>query len=338
MVNEQQSAKIIETANNTQPTIIHQFKSAIAKSQLGHAFLFIGPNGRGQTEVAEWLAMRLLCLHPQADGEPDGTCHQCLRIAEHEHPDVIELAPDGARLKVEQVRYLQEELTKTAVEGAQKVMIIQAAETMTTSAANSLLKSIEEPLGQQTIILLATSRQRILPTIVSRTQVIEFPAIGTQSRLAQMEQLGYSTPNAHIVMQLTDDVDLAKTWLSDDWFDRTRAAVEQMITGLIAQDLQVFALVQTDFMPLAREQSSAAVVDVLVQATRDILIRVQGSTSASGFVAIDDWQRAVAKMPSGRWIEVVELALEMPKALDMNMNAQTTLESFVLQSQKVIAG
>ena len=91
--------ELIAQANAQQPQLIAQFKQAVASEQLAHAFLFTGPRGRGQDLVADWLAMRLMCRNVTADGQPDGMCDQCQRIASHEHPDVIQLAPDGNSIK-----------------------------------------------------------------------------------------------------------------------------------------------------------------------------------------------------------------------------------------------
>ncbi|RRG18585.1 DNA polymerase III subunit delta' [Weissella viridescens] len=332
-----QAATVIATAHHDQPQIIANFESAIAQNQLGHAFMFVGPNGRGQAEVADWLAMRLLCLHPTETGDPDGTCNQCVRIAQHEHPDVVEVAPEGNSLKVDQIRFLQGELSKTAVEGQRKVLIIHAAETMTSSAANGLLKSMEEPQGQQTIILIAKSRQQMLPTIISRSQVIEFNALPAEQVQAQLQNMGYSPANAQLAQHLTDDMTQAQEWLVDDWFDRARQGVEHFMTALLCKDLQTFTLVQTELMPLAKEQSIKVLVDMIIQATRDTLLARQGRTVVSGFTALPQWQQVAQTLTDAQWLQIVDLALMMPRALDMNLNPQTTLESFVLKSQKAMA-
>ncbi|MBM7616792.1 DNA polymerase-3 subunit delta' [Weissella uvarum] len=329
---------LIAQANAKQPVIIHQFESAIKKQQLSHAFLFVGPNGRGQVEVADWLAMRLLCLHPQADGNPDGTCNQCRRIARHEHPDVVEVEPDGQRLKVDQIRFLQNELTKTAVEGEQKVIIVHAAETMTDSAANGLLKSIEEPQGHQTIILIATSRQQVLPTIVSRTQVVEFQALAGEARNQQLLDLGYPQHVVPLVSALTDDLDVAQNWLVDDWFQRVLKQVERLMTALLEQDYQAFVMIQTDVMPLIKEQDAKAVLAMIIQACRDLLMALQGGLIQSGFTTLPQWEQLAKRYTQAQILALTDLALAMPQAIEMNLNTQTVIESFVIKSQKVLAG
>lgn len=78
---------------------------------------------------------------------PCGRCSECRRIADHGFPDVVEVAPDGASIKVDQIRFLKAEFSKSGVEGTRKIFIISDAEKMTASAANSLLKFLEEPSG-----------------------------------------------------------------------------------------------------------------------------------------------------------------------------------------------
>ena len=93
---------------------IKMLQNAIIHDKISHAYLFTGPRGRGQGLVADWLAMRLMCRNVTADGQPDGMCDQCQRIASNEHPDVIQLAPDGNSIKVDQVRFLRDSCNKNA--------------------------------------------------------------------------------------------------------------------------------------------------------------------------------------------------------------------------------
>jgi len=332
-------AELIQQVNTQQPELVGRFKQAVASQQLAHAFLFTGPKGHGQALLADWLAMRLMCENPSADGEPDGTCSQCLRIAAHEHPDVIEIEPDGNSIKIEQIRYLRDEFTKTAVEGAQKIFIIEAADTMTDSAANGLLKFIEEPVGQQTAILMAENRQQILPTIISRTQVVDFHEIAPEDYLKSLAVLGYDASMTDLVAQLTDSVTTAAEWLEDDWFVNARNVAAELVDKMVKLDPQAFNLVQTAVMPLATNRNQAQVwLRLVAEGWRDILLLAHHDIQNPRFPEAQQWVKLVEKVDLERLLKVQEILLRAPQMLGLNISLQTTLETTILQSQFELAG
>ncbi|SCC01068.1 DNA polymerase III subunit delta' [Weissella bombi] len=328
--------ELIAHANDLQPQLIAQLQKASASQQLAHAFLFTGPAGRGQALVADWLAMRLMCPNVDANGQPDGTCHQCQRIANHEHPDVIEVKPDGKSIKVDQVRFLKAEFTKTAVEGQQKIFIINGADTMTSSAANGLLKFIEEPAPGQTAILIAENKAQLLPTIVSRTQVINFTNISQKQFATALSDAGYSEIQIPLVQSLTDSVQVAQEWLVDDWFSQVSQAIVTLAETMLKNSNQAFAQVQMTFVPLADSQESKQMILMMfAQAWRDILLTKAG-VQANHFAK--DWTPLVQRYDEATLLDVAKIVLAAPQKLQKNINFQTTLEATILASQFKLAG
>ena len=111
-------------AERLQPAISQRLKKTMVQGELAHAYLFAGPSGSGKKALAQWMALRLFCEQPQA-GEPDGTCSECQRILSGNHPDVVTAAPEGRQIKVDTIRRLKAEFTKSGVEGSQKLFIIE---------------------------------------------------------------------------------------------------------------------------------------------------------------------------------------------------------------------
>lgn len=172
-----EEAKKLQTI---QPIVFRQLQNSFEHGRLAHAYLFEGDQGTGKAELALWFAKHQFCLNLQEE-MPCETCNNCLRITSKDHPDVVEIEPDGQSIKVDQIRALQSELTKSGFESAKKVVIIHQAEKMNMNSANSLLKFLEEPPANFMIILETQSLGKILPTIRSRCQIIHFQALSTLS-------------------------------------------------------------------------------------------------------------------------------------------------------------
>lgn len=151
-----------------------QLKNAIRTGQISHAYLFYGPDRQQKEEAARQFTAALNC-YANADHRPCGLCISCQKMASGNHPDFREIAPDGVSIKIKQIRQLQQDLAFRRYEGRYTVILINQAEKMTEEAANSLLKVLEEPLGFVVFIILTANISLLLPTVVSRCQLIHFP-------------------------------------------------------------------------------------------------------------------------------------------------------------------
>lgn len=157
-----------------QKLAIDLIKRAIAEGRLAHAYLFIGPDGIGKSLLAKIFAQSLNC--ESKNMEPCNECISCKKIEDKNHPDVGWIYPEGKSLqiKIDSIRRLQQALALKPYEGKAKVYIIDGADHMTEEAANCLLKTLEEPPANSTLILLASNISRLYPTIISRCQKIPF--------------------------------------------------------------------------------------------------------------------------------------------------------------------
>ncbi|MEA3638569.1 MAG: DNA polymerase III subunit delta' [Lamprobacter sp.] len=146
------------------------------QSRLGQALLLTGPLGIGKGLLADHLARLLLCTASSADERPCGACADCALLDAGHHPDRFVLAPetDGAsgEIRAEQVRQLCGRETLTPMRGATKVLVVVPADAMNLFAANSLLKTLEEPVDSTVWILITEHPQRLSQTIRSRCQQI----------------------------------------------------------------------------------------------------------------------------------------------------------------------
>ncbi|MFQ2257137.1 DNA polymerase III subunit delta' [Aeromonas dhakensis] len=168
-----------------------------AAGRLGHAWLLLGDPGLGKEQLAQQLARLHLCHQPDR-GEPCGHCHSCQLFEKGHHPDLGSLTTEGKTIGVEAIREICARLQNSAQLGRGKVVIIPDAERMTESAANALLKTLEEPAGDSLLLLIASQVSRLLPTILSRCHkhVCQLPAEG--ETLAWLAEQGHQATQAQV--------------------------------------------------------------------------------------------------------------------------------------------
>lgn len=146
-------------------------RQALAKGRVSHAYLFYGPAGTGKKFAALSFAKAYFC---EGEQRPCGTCLSCRKIEHGNFADLRIVEPEGASLKIEQFRRIQKEIYLRPVEGKGRIYVIDEAEKMTLAAANSFLKLLEEPLSEVCFILIAHNLHALLPTVVSRCQLVPF--------------------------------------------------------------------------------------------------------------------------------------------------------------------
>jgi DNA polymerase-3 subunit gamma/tau len=157
-----------------QDHVTRTLKNAIREGRLAHAYLFTGQRGCGKTTVARILAKAINCPNAKDNGfEPCNKCESCLSITEGRSMDVAEI--DGASNNgVEDVRNLRENVKYPPLQGEYKLIIIDEVHMLSNSAFNALLKTLEEPPRHLVFVFATTEVQKVLPTILSRTQRYDF--------------------------------------------------------------------------------------------------------------------------------------------------------------------
>jgi DNA polymerase-3 subunit delta' len=165
-----------------------------------HAYLFVGPIGAGKTEAARAFARALICRDRGC-----GACDDCIRVSKGVHPDVKLIEPEGAAGYIsEQIRELIHDANLAPVRARGKVYIITRADLLKGAPANAFLKTLEEPLGEVTFILLTRTRESMLETLASRCQVIAFRYVSeSQAVPLLMEGSGVTLREARVALATT---------------------------------------------------------------------------------------------------------------------------------------
>jgi len=144
-----------------------------------HAYLFTGPSGIGRRTLALRFAQSLNCEKSPVPGQPCRTCSTCRRIDQMQHPDLamVMAEHEGERLKIDQARELQHTLSLAPYEARYRVALILRFEEAQSSFANAMLKTLEEPPEHVVVILTANNSENLLPTIVSRCEVLRLRSL-----------------------------------------------------------------------------------------------------------------------------------------------------------------
>lgn len=200
----------------------------ISRQSVPHALLFSGPAGIGKRQVARIFAQTLLC--DRQESHPCQVCQSCKVYLAGNHPDFAEIVPDGAAMKIDQIRILQKAASFTPQFDQGRVFIIDEAEKMTPQAQNSLLKILEEPPPRCVFILIVSSRQRVLETIFSRCQEVRFDLVSIAEVTTALLQANWPSDKAEIAAKISQgQVALALAFLESPGFSIRQQAFDWLI-------------------------------------------------------------------------------------------------------------
>ena len=241
--------------------------------RMPHAVLFTGPNGIGKVMVAKVLAAALLCSHEE--DRPCGICPSCQQMSFGSHPDFLQIVPDGANIKIEQIRKLQQEAALAPYSSQRRVCIIDGAELMTTQAANSLLRILEDPPGEIIFILTAANRQMLLTTIISRCMAISFQPLADEVLAQALMVKGYMAEQAEVAARLSGGrMGIALEILAPEGFSLRNQALGIM-EGMLEVEMEM--VWQTAALLEKMERNEVLqIIRYLTYILRDILLLVTG--------------------------------------------------------------
>lgn len=177
----------------------------LSHGDMRHAYLFTGPPGVGRRTLALQFAQALNCLKPPAPGEFCGECRVCRQTAAMQHSDlsILQAEKEGGVLKVEQVRDVQRSLSLSPYEARYRVALLLRFQEANPNAQNALLKTLEEAPRQVILLLTADSPESLLPTIVSRCEIIRLRAMPVERLQKELEGRAVSKDDASLLAHLS---------------------------------------------------------------------------------------------------------------------------------------
>ena len=320
-----------------QPQVREFLRASVASERVTHAYLFTGPAGSNKTMAAYALAQALLCPkgpHGPRGGEC-GACDICRRVKRKKHPDVRYFAPEGAGgYLVDQIRDIAADTVLAPIQADRKIYILDRVDLLGVQAANAFLKTLEEPPSDVVLILLGRTRESVLPTIVSRCQVVPFrhiPASEAAGILAQ--NTGASREKARIAIEACDgSITRGIESLKSNERLAFRARVLETLAllrnaadwDLVGQagELVVLAKAPLDVVRAAQEEELAENADFLAKsAIRQIEARNKRQLTAK---SLESLRQLTAIIRS--WLrDVLAVCAETPE-LVINVDARGAIE------------
>jgi len=306
---------------------------SLAAGRIAHAYLFSGPAQIGKTALARALAQALNCQRADA---PCGQCPSCQKIERQVHPDVRQIVGEGAGggIRIEQIRALQREAALAPYEGRYRVLILERMDQASLEAANSLLKTLEEPPAHVVLGLTAVQVDALPATIVSRCQRLDLRPVATPLIEAMLRARGLAAPKAQLLARLSGG---RVGWAINAAEEESLLRHRQQDLDRLRQILSVGRVERLLFAAKASQNPSAVrqQIELWTCWWHDLwLVCARGERSTDSLVNIDRLGelRLVAQQATFSQALAGLQALQIAAAqLQANVSPRLALESLLLQ-------
>lgn len=302
--------------------------AAKSAGRMPHALLLTGGLGLGKSWFAHRLAASLLCTAPLENGRPCGSCQGCRLLRAETHPDFTWIQPEepGKAIKIDTIREFTQKGGLTSRSGGFKVIIIEPADALNGAAANSLLKTLEEPVDRTVMILVTANAGRLPATIRSRCQRYHFAPPNEDAALTWLGEQVEAGVDAPLLLSLASGAPLLAVKYARDGILEERARMIDELVGIlkgmdpIAVALRWSKLEQYSLV----KWFSGWMID---------LIRLKIAAESANIINVDQRERLQAlarKVNSRRLYALLDRLLDANRTMGAQLNTQMQLESLLL--------
>ena len=312
---------------NQQPLVQKMLRQSVRDQRVAHAYAFTGPGADMKVHATQLWYQAIGCL--DQPGEGCDQCSHCRTIIQNNHPNWHLIEPDGASIKINQIRALQKQFQTRAYDGSKKMFVITHAEKMTDQAANSLLKWLEEPSSDILVILIVAQRSLLLPTIQSR--VLEVRFLNEQPHDIQkfLRSQGLSTEQATLLSAITSSSDEAKNYISNEWFAEIQPKMIKWAQLICQHSIQAMQWYQEACAKSLDSSNVDVWLRMLAVWFRDMAYVSAGATERVAFRTQLDWMNRYApKKPPSAWVQRMEEIQSMRNQLKINININNMMDEF----------
>lgn len=312
---------------------IESLKRSVTNNTVSHSYLFEGEEGLGKKMVAYVFAKTLLCK--EGKSEPCNKCVSCIKFDGGNHPDFFLIEPEKGLIKKGEIEDLIKSVSIFPFESKRKIFIIDDSHKMNPEGKNALLKTLEEPPSYVNIILISSSSNNLLPTILSRCQSIKFYPVKTSQIKDYLVRLyGKTIDEAKFVAHFTKgsvgkSIELST---SDDFF-QMREEILKIIDSLIKGD-KTKALSSMGFFNEKRENIEE-VLDIFLYWFRDLLIYKE--IGESELIINKDKLEYLSRqsfVDINTINDIIDKVQETKDNIRRNVNYQLSIETMLLNIQE----
>ncbi|MFW5972222.1 MAG: DNA polymerase III subunit delta' [Bacillota bacterium] len=316
-----------------QETVVQILKEELDSDRINHAYLFSGKYGIGKKSLAVEFTKAILCRDDSIDA-----CEQCLvcrKINHSNHPDVqiVAIEEEGDSIKIEQIREMQRDMAYRPYESNNKIYIIEDADKMTTEAANSLLKTLEEPPEYGVIILLAEEINKLLPTVISRCQQLALSNLSSDEIEKELLKRDYKADKVSLILKLADgSLGYALDMLNnEDFLDNRKKILDKLHELPDLNSVQIFKMV--DFiMDILKNNSKFPLFYLILSWYRDIMLYNQGCKES---LINNDYLQGIKEGNNyyslEELISIVELVNNIKRYINRNVKKDLALQVLFLK-------
>ena len=304
-----------------QPILYQILLQSFQNQKIPHAFLLVGKNA---SLPAHFIAKSLIC---EDDILACDQCNECRRIDEHNYGDFIYYNGQDETIKKPQIEYIQDQFSKSALEGKAKIYLMENIENSTSEAMNSLLKMLEEPTAGIYAIFTCQNLNRVLPTIQSRCQVIQLLPSSQKMLREELKKEDISQDDVNILAELFTSYDECKEYIESESFEKLKEEVYHFIDDLYFHRDNLIINVQTHLLKeFSDKKNIQFFLNMLVLALRD-LFHVKHSMNLtypsfkSLYDKINDQEENI--------IQKIDLILNTEYLLSTNANVMLLMDSMM---------
>lgn len=265
------NVEIREYLEKYQPVIYQTFVNALTHDKLSHAYLISGAPGTPLKEIALYFAKSLLCDNPCPTACNE--CITCMRVDEGNYPDVMVVDSNEGRIKREDVEKIMNNFDKTALEDKGiMIYILNGVESITNTAINAILKFLEEP-GKNVYAFLTTENEsKILPTIISRTQVLKLKTVNQRTIIEEAVKEGVAEDDAEILSAFYTDPKTIKSVIETPVYQTAKQALDDQLSSLlISGDDAIFTCEKLIISNVKTIECASFYLKMLALAFQDLL-------------------------------------------------------------------
>jgi DNA polymerase III subunit delta' len=314
---------------------VDMLRKHVVNGTTRHAYLFAGSPGLGRRTLALRFAQALNCPTPLAAGIPCGGCRDCRQIAAMQHADLTVVQAEGGTLKVDQIREACRTLTFKPYQAKYRVTLFLRFQEANDNAANALLKTLEEAPSYAVLILTADNPEQLLPTIVSRCEVLRLRPLKIEEVMKELESRAIESGRAKLIAHISGGrFGYAQRLIEDDallgWREERLNDLQTLIS---ASRVEKFAYAEK----LARDKESMRqAVLIWLSYWRDVMLRTAHAqtplVNVDRNVEIEDLAQRLDLSLARRVVSGLEDVLEK---MERNVNSRLLAEVLLLDLPKV---